>query len=126
MNCCTATGQQCRILGMDISQFSSTAQAIVAELELAAQSSVQVRGYGYAQVNEDRIGGLGENPPVASDYLDEEDFAAATEAWEPHRNRVAIHELRDAGVDIRVSQGGSMRMISLNGVRLTAPKRNAA
>lgn len=111
---------------MDISQFSSKAQAIVHELELAAQSSVQVRGYGYAQILEDRIGGLGENPPVASDFSSEEDFAAATEAWAPNENRVAVHELRDAGVDIRVSGGGSMRMISLHGVRLTAPKRNAA
>jgi hypothetical protein len=110
---------------MDISQLTRTAQAIVAELELAAQSSVQSRGYGYAQINEDRIGGLGENPPVSSDFSDDADFAAATEAWVPHPNRVAVHELRDAGVDIRVSQGGSMRMISLHGVRLTA-KRPAA
>lgn len=99
---------------MDVSEFSSTAQAIIGELELAAQSSVRVRGYGYAQINEDRIGGLGSNPP-----LDPE------EEWQPHPNRVAIDELRESGIDVRVSAGDSMRMISLAGVRLQAPKSAA-
>lgn len=97
---------------MDVSEFSSTAQAIIGELELAAQSSVQVRGYGYAQVREDRIGGLGPNPPLDPD-----------EEWTPHPNRLAIEELRAAGIDIRFSAGDSMRMINLVGVRLQAPKK---
>lgn len=97
---------------MDVSEFSTTAQAIIGELELAAQGSVQVRGFGYAQIREDRIGGLGPNPP-----LDE------SEEWVPHPNRVAIDELRASGIEIRVSAGDTMRMINLVGVRLQAPKK---
>jgi hypothetical protein len=96
---------------MDISRFSADAQALIEQLEATAQQSLATRGFGYAQIREEAVGGLGPNPPADPDV-----------EWEPSAVRLAVDELRAAGVDIRVSGGESMRMIALHGVRLQAPK----
>lgn len=94
----------------DISQLSSTAQSIVHALEQSAQFASQMRGWGYAQVDEFTIGGLGPNEPLTPEERAE---------WTPSPQMAAIAELREAGIDVRVSGGEPIgefgRMICLVG-----------
>lgn len=80
----------------DLTQLSSTAQSIVHALEQAADFACQMRGWGYAQVDEFQIGGLGPNEPLTPEERAE---------WTPSPQMEAIAELRDAGIDVRVSGG---------------------
>lgn len=72
----------------DISHLSSNAQGLVHALQHAAETSVAIRGYGYAQVHEDAVGGV--------DLIEG-----------------AIAELRGEGITVAYSGGAYPRYISL-------------
>ena len=105
-----------------IDHLSSTAQSLVHALEHAAQVSCTIRGYGYAQVSEFAVGGLGPNPPEDPDELAE---------YEPSDVRLAIAELADNGIEVRFSDGVALsdhgRMLVLIGknggpVKMSVPR----
>lgn len=117
----------------DLSEFSPTAQALITALQTEAQTAAAARGAGWAQVHEDRVGGLGpEHPglePVPQSFEGNEEGAAAFKtAIDEHAkalqryergNRAAIDEIKAAGYAISFSGGDSDRFISLDGVRVT-------
>lgn len=100
------------------------AQALVQALQSAAADSVATRGFGYAVIHEDRVGGLGDPAPQPLDFAADDqgalEYHAAVEAYRPTEARIGLELLVVAGYPARASAGGSDRFIQLDAGRLTA------
>lgn len=98
----------------DLTTLSPNAQALYAALDASAQNAAQARRVGYATLAADDLN-LGPNAPVQEYYPNTDAGLLAYEAKAKAHNEcpiwAAIRELREAGHEIVVSAGDSMRYV---------------